>query len=459
MMKSGSSSSISSENHQRVPFADPANGRSYEKGPTIGLADKGSFRHDAAFVSDVDFRHHKPAPGYEGLHRWDPEFTWSEEEEDSLVRKVRISELPRRLSFYWTTYAVTQIIGAFLAYGFLHVHLHGRSGWRYLVAFEGLITGVIGLFAAFYLPSSPSQTKGVFNNNGWFNEREEKFMVNRILRDDPGKGDMHNRQTLSPKLLLKAFGDYDLFPVYLLGFTWGLPPMPSQSYITLQLKSLGFGTFQASFLTIPAYSIFIIQLLFFTWLAERTNQRMLVGVYAEIYNLACCIALRRLPDSASPWSRWALSTLLIASPYVHACMVALASRNAGSVRTRTVATALYNMTFQASSIIGINVSAIYPLVDDKPYYRRGNTALIGVSAADIALFLGARYYYIWRNRVHKKYWDAMTPQEKDAYVAANKDKGNKRYDFRDFVSLIRWNIKTVSSAKRPASCGQKVQGF
>lgn len=265
-------------------------------------------------------------------------------------------ELPRRLSLYWTAYAMTSVIGAFMAFGFLHVHINGYAGWRCLFAFEGLITGVVGLIAGLYLPSSPTQTKTLLSRNGWFNEREEKIMVNRVLRDDPGKGDMHNRQALSPKLLLKAFSDFDLLPIYIIGLTWGLPTSPSQQYITLQLKSLGFDTFQTSLLTIPAYVLFIIQLIWWTWVAERTNQRMLVGVFAEVYNLACCIALRVLPDDASHWARWVLSTLLVGSPYIHAEIVSVTSRNAGSVRTRTVATAMYNMTVQASSIIGTNVS-------------------------------------------------------------------------------------------------------
>lgn len=43
---------------------------------------------ECAFDTTEDPRYYKPIPEYEGIHRWDPEFEWTEEEEKAVVRKV-----------------------------------------------------------------------------------------------------------------------------------------------------------------------------------------------------------------------------------------------------------------------------------------------------------------------------------------------------------------------------------
>jgi hypothetical protein len=59
---------------------------------------------------------------------------------------------------------------------------------------EGTITFFIGVLSFGLMPPGACQTKHWFRGkNGWFNEHEEKILVNRILRDDPSKGDMNNR--------------------------------------------------------------------------------------------------------------------------------------------------------------------------------------------------------------------------------------------------------------------------
>lgn len=55
-------------------------------------------------------------------------------------------ELPIRLSFFWTSYALTYIVSAFLGFGILRLRgTNGWAGWQWLFAIEGAATALIGL--------------------------------------------------------------------------------------------------------------------------------------------------------------------------------------------------------------------------------------------------------------------------------------------------------------------------
>lgn len=101
------------------------------------------------------------------------------------------------------------------------------------------------------MPASAVQTKAWFRPKGWFTDREVYIVVNRVLRDDPSKGDMHNREAITPRRLWKALGDYDLWPLYLIGLFAYIPQGPVKYYITLILRNSGFDTFTTNLLTIP----------------------------------------------------------------------------------------------------------------------------------------------------------------------------------------------------------------
>ena len=144
-----------------------------------------------------------------------------------------------------------------------------------------------------------------------------------------------------------------MWPIYAIGLSWLLPTVPMQGYISYNMIQVGFGTFQTNLLLIPAFTLFIIGLLFWTWLSEKLNERFLLATISQFWMIPCLIAFITLPSSRSPWTNYALSVLTYAEPYFHAVFVAITSRNAGSVRTRTVASALYNMvspiSFQSST--------------------------------------------------------------------------------------------------------------
>ncbi|KAM0708624.1 hypothetical protein Q7P35_005276 [Cladosporium inversicolor] len=340
------------------------------------------------------------------------------------------SELSLRLSWFWISRYLTMVVTSVMAYGLLHMRgVHNMAGWRWLFLIEGIITIAIGIASFFLMPASASQTKTWFRPKGWFTDREVGIVVNRVLRDDPSKGDMNNRTGLSLRNLWDAVSDYDLWPIYLIGIVFMVPQSTPDQYITLTLRSLGYDQFEANLLSIPNQFISCFTLFAATWFSEFIGQRMLVASTQNIWLLPCLIALRWWPGAGqvtSAWATFALLTVLLSTPYTHPINVSLCSRNSGSVRTRSVSAAFYNMCVQAGTIISSNIYR----ADDKPLYHRGNETLIGIDVLAIVLFVGAKVYYVWRNKQKEAKWSAMGEEEKSDYVANTKHEGNKRLDFR-----------------------------
>lgn len=133
-----------------------------------------------------------------------------------------------------------------------------------LFLIEGIFTLLIGVWSVFAMVPSPTQTRAPWRPNGWFTEHEEKILVNRILRDDPSKSDMHNRQAITPRLLWESLCDFDLWPIYAIGLTFSMPAGPPDQYLTLTLRQLGFDTFDSNLLSIPCQVATTVNVLCFT---------------------------------------------------------------------------------------------------------------------------------------------------------------------------------------------------
>ncbi|KAH8660742.1 major facilitator superfamily domain-containing protein [Tricladium varicosporioides] len=347
----------------------------------------------------------------------------------------KTNELPMRLSVFWTAIPLTQIIGSLLAGGFLEMRgISGWSGWQWLFLVEGLMSIGVGLCTFFVMPASVTETSKILGGkaswlhgkNGWFTPREEAILVNRILRDDPTKGDMNNRQHVSLHGLWLALKDYDLWPVYILGVLAYMPYQPTASYLSLTLTTLGYTVFEANMLAIPGFVLFFVNILFIVWLSEKLNERLLISTWSNIWMLPFFIGLVAIPKSAGPWIRYTLLTGVNGIPYTHAILVGMISRNSNSVGTRAVCAALYNMCYQFGSISAANVYRN----DDKPYYYHGNKVLLSIVSVNIILFVLAKLYYIKRNQMKDRVWTSLSEEEKTAYLATTKDTGSRRLNVR-----------------------------
>ncbi|WWC72811.1 uncharacterized protein I206_106775 [Kwoniella pini CBS 10737] len=337
------------------------------------------------------------------------------------------NDLPVRLAFFWSINYIADLLTAFLAVGLLKMRgIGGYSGWQWMFLLEGIATLVIGVASFWFMPQAPTRTKSKLAPDGYITDREAKIIVNRVIRDDPGKGGMHNRQALSFGMIFSSIMDWHMWPLYLIGLTYNLPSFPVKNYLQLSFKDLGFSTVNANLLTIPTTVISVFNIIIISVISELLNNRSFVAMTEQIWFLPCIIALECLA-TISGWQYFAIATILLGFPYVHAIHVSWCSRNSGTIRTRTVSASLYNMFVQVSKIIGANIYQ----ASDKPRYHKGNRALLGIICYNlIILYPGTWLFYRFINKRRDAVWNKMTTEERAEYLATTKDEGNKRLDFR-----------------------------
>jgi MFS family permease len=137
------------------------------------------------------------------------------------------------MSWFYTSIPLTQAWGSLLAGGILEVRgINGWGGWQWLYGSTyqcgrwkvadseaGMICIVIGIVAFFFISPSITQPASAFKRsdgtNKWWTEKEELILVNRLLRDDPTKGDLNNRTAVSLKETLRTIIAPDLLPIYI----------------------------------------------------------------------------------------------------------------------------------------------------------------------------------------------------------------------------------------------------
>ncbi|KAI0506506.1 major facilitator superfamily domain-containing protein [Xylaria bambusicola] len=337
-------------------------------------------------------------------------------------------ELPIRLSFFFSTLVWEKVIFTFTGIGILHLRgVAGWPGWRWLFLIQGFIPLTVSIASFFMMPPSIVQTKTWFRPNGWFTDREEIIAVNRILRDDPSKGDMNNRQAITPRRIWNALKDFDLWPIYVIGFFINVPQDPPNTYLVITLRSLGFDTYVTNLLIIPSSVGHILALISITWLSERYKECAVFAMMQSIWTLPPLIALRFWPGVVKDvWGTYTLVTVLLSYPSSHAIMVGWLSKNCNGVGARAMSVTIQNVIYLLSNVWANNIY----VESDRPLYHRGNTILITLNVVTLVLIVFAKVYYILRNRHRDRVWASMTPEERSAYTHDSKDEGTRRLDFR-----------------------------
>jgi len=205
-----------------------------------------------------------------------------------------------------------------------------------------------------------------------------------------------------------------------------IPGSTVKNYFTLNMKALGFNTFDTNLLTIPGSFLSVFTLLGLAQIAKWTGQRAISSSVNALWQFPFYVALLTISDNTHHWAKFAIFVLIVAVPDCQAILVGWTSKNSGSVRTRSISASIYNMMCQLGSLVSSNIYQ----TNDAPYYHNGNKVLLGLNVLNICLFFLAKLYYVKRNQYKERAWNTMTTEEKDHYLSTTTDRGNKRLNFR-----------------------------
>ncbi|KAK9471889.1 major facilitator superfamily domain-containing protein [Dipodascopsis tothii] len=342
-----------------------------------------------------------------------------------LTSFYKAHELAVRFAWIWGMSSLTDIVSSLLAVPILQIkNVPNWYDWQWLFLIEGLLTAVIGIATAYVLPSIRRKVISRI-----FTPRETAILRAKVILDDDSKAVSHERKkalSIDPLMVVKALFDPYLFPIFLLGFLGFIPSVQSNTYLTLNLRQMDFTTMQSNLLTIPSKLVVIVTMFIVSRISDKFKIRWIFPIVAAIWVIPSLVALVVLPEDADRWSRYACVTLVVGYPYFHPILIAWVSENCNNHERRALAMAWYNIFVQCGKIAGSNIYQ----AKDKPLYRTGNKALIGIAVAVIVVSLATRAWFGVSNKRRANKWAALTEDEKSNYIASRSMLENGRIDFQ-----------------------------
>ncbi|KAH7878345.1 MFS general substrate transporter [Lentinula edodes] len=349
----------------------------------------------------------------------------------------RSTELATRLAWFWGVQTIASAVSGLMASGLLQLQgVSGLEGWKWLFLVDGIITVVVAVLTwyVFYLPRNATLTKGGIRGwKPWFDERQVRIAVTRIVQDDPSK--RLYEQRVHWEDVKDAATDLGLWGHLLITAVGLTPTTPLGVYLPSVIKTFNFSIFVANALTAPPYILQCCTTVLFIWHSDRIGERGFHGAFGATWQLVGWILLRCLPSDASKGVKYFAALLVACWPYTHPLNIAWMSENTGqvvlllpslSIGKRTLAS---GCVIFAANIYGVWGSQIYQ-AKDAPDYRTGNTINIVFAGTAVCLWFVQKGYYKYRNARNAKVWAELGEDARKREEISQEVEGNRSVLFR-----------------------------
>ncbi|KAI0479429.1 MFS general substrate transporter [Xylariaceae sp. FL0804] len=290
-------------------------------------------------------------------------------------------ELATRGAIFFSMSTLAGAFNGLIAYG-ITKNLDGARGWRawrWIFLVEGVIPIAFSFLVLLLLPATPETVRFGFT------ERERRYIVERSRRSH-NTSDSRLAWRRIPLVLADAH--FWLFTLVACGGHFCLGSFTN--FLPAIIQGLGYRDVEAQAYTVIVYACAFVGILFWCRLADVTNRRGLVIIGAAVFAVA---GYALLVGSKDYRVQFAATTIVAFGVYPQIVLhLSWAALNFIGYTRRGSALAFFNIFSQLFAISGTQAYS------DPPYYHKGNSVALGLSAVVIVSALILMWYLSFMNR-------------------------------------------------------------
>ncbi|CCG81506.1 putative MFS allantoate transporter [Taphrina deformans PYCC 5710] len=295
----------------------------------------------------------------------------------------RRAEQPLRIGIWYSFNGWAQIFGGCVAYGVAkHVGSDPHAalkGWQIIFIFTGCLTILLGIGVFFYLPDRPSNAR-------WLTEEERLLAVERTRSNQQAV----ENKTVKWYQFREALTDVNTWLYALFSLATNIPNGAITNFGNILITSFGYSSRQSLLLGTPAGAVEIVWILFFAWLATRTNQRMYTALLSFIVPLIGLIMVA----SAKHVTGLIGYYLIYGYPVGSVLILSLISANTAGYTKKVTVNAINLIAYCVGNIIGPQTFQ----AKDSPDYKPAKIAMVICFGVCMLDFMIIRYLAVRENK-------------------------------------------------------------
>ncbi|KAE8447772.1 hypothetical protein EG329_010166 [Mollisiaceae sp. DMI_Dod_QoI] len=219
------------------------------------------------------------------------------------------NELAFRIALYFGSAVVAAAFSGLLAFGVFQIK-SSLYGWQYLFIIEGVLTVVVGLFAFYWLPATPSHCR-------WLTEAEHVAARVRMLRD----GSRNVDEKFNFREAMSAFKGWKMGLYAIISFTYAMGYTTTSTFLPQIVGRLGFDTVKTNLWTVAPNCVGVVILLCVTKSSDYFRERTFHLVFAMSLTLIGLIILASIDVLAHKAVAYFAMFLMAGGAYIPSCIV------------------------------------------------------------------------------------------------------------------------------------------